>query len=103
MPCSLLEDEYNVVCICLRYAEIRNTFIKPYYINSSSRIKFTQLMNSDNVKDMKNFASFINHYLTGIICIYSSRQTAITICYGLPSASVFYECILRFVLSDILL
>ena len=47
------------ICICLRYAELRNRFIKPYYINSPSRIKFTQLMNSDNVKDMKSLASFI--------------------------------------------
>ena len=57
--CHVLEDEYHVVCICLRYAELRNRFIKPYYINSPSRIKFTQLMNSDNVKDMKSLASFI--------------------------------------------
>ena len=57
--CHVLEDEYLVVCICLRYAKIRNMFIKPYYITSPSRIKFTQLMNCDNVKDMKHFASFI--------------------------------------------
>ena len=50
----------------LRYGEIRNRFIKPYYITSPSRIKFNQLMNSDNenamldVKDMKNLVSFIN-------------------------------------------
>ena len=57
--CRVLEDEYHVVCFCLRYAELRNRFIKPYYINSPSRIKFSQLMNSDNVKDMKSLASFI--------------------------------------------
>ena len=57
--CHVLEYEYHVECICLRYAELRNRFIKPYYINSPSRIKFTQLMNSDNVNDMKSLASFI--------------------------------------------
>ena len=60
MPCTnVLEDDYHVVCICLRYVELRSRFIKPYYSNSPSRIKFTQLMNSDNVKDIKNLASFI--------------------------------------------
>ena len=39
--------------------KMRNRCIKPYYINIPSRITFTQLMNSDNVKDMKNLASCI--------------------------------------------
>ena len=60
--CHVLEDEYHVVCIYLTYAEIRNRFIKPYYINSPSRIKFIQLMNSDNVEDVKNLASLIINY-----------------------------------------
>ena len=67
--CHVLEDKYGL-CICLRYAKIRNRFNKPYYIKIPSKIKFTQLMNNYNVKDMNNLASFIKSLFTGIICIY---------------------------------
>ena len=57
--CHVIEDEFHVICICPRYTDIRNAFIKPYYTTRPSMIKFSQLLNTENVKEMRTLASFI--------------------------------------------
>ena len=57
--CLVLEDEFHVICVCSRYTDMRNKFIKPYYSNRPSISKFTQLMNSENIIEMQKLASFI--------------------------------------------
>ena len=47
----VIEDEFHVICICPRYTDIRNEFIKPYYTTRPSMIKFSQLLNTENVRD----------------------------------------------------
>ena len=57
--CHVLEDEFHIICICPRYTDIRNAFIKPYYTMRLSMTKFLQLPNYADVKEMKNLGSFI--------------------------------------------
>ena len=39
--CHVLEDEYHVVCICLRYAELRNRFTILYKQSKQDQIYST--------------------------------------------------------------
>ena len=57
--CHVIEDEFLVICIGPRYIDIRNAFIKPYYTTRPSMTKFSQLLNTENVKEMRTLASFI--------------------------------------------
>ena len=57
--CHVLEDEYHVICVCSRYTDLRNKFIKQYYVEKPSMFKFIQLINSENVTEMQKLASFI--------------------------------------------
>ena len=49
--CHVIEDEFHVICICPKYTDIRNAFIKPYYTTRPSMIEFSQLLNTENVRD----------------------------------------------------
>ena len=57
--CLVLEDEYHVICVCTRYTEMRIKYVKPYYINRPCMVKFIQLLNSENVSEMRKLGSFI--------------------------------------------
>ena len=57
--CHVIEDEFHDICICPRYTDIRNGFIKPYCTTRPSMIKFSQLLNTEKVKEMRTLASFI--------------------------------------------
>ena len=55
----VLEDEYHAICVCTRYTDMRSKYIKPYHINRPCMAKFIQLLNSDNVSEMRKLGSFI--------------------------------------------
>ena len=57
--CNVLEDEYHAVIICPRYKELRGKYIKSYYVMRPSMFKFIQLLNTENVKEMRMLATFI--------------------------------------------
>ena len=41
-----IEDEYHFISICPLYSELRNTYIKKYYVTKPSFIKCCTLMSS---------------------------------------------------------
>ena len=45
-----IQDEYNVALICEYFNNIREKYIKSYYYNRPSMIKFIELMNTPNSK-----------------------------------------------------
>ena len=45
-----IQDEYHVALICEYFKNIREKYIKPYYYNRPSMIKFIELMNTPNYK-----------------------------------------------------
>ena len=68
----MLEDEYHAICVCSRYTDLRNKFIKPYYVEKPSMFKCIQLINSENVAEMQKLASFIKSLFKNYN-IYSAR------------------------------
>lgn len=64
--CHTLEDEYHVLFICPRYDCIRKQYVKQYYITRPSMHKFIELLNTNNVSELRKLAIFIkqifNHY-----------------------------------------
>lgn len=59
--CSLdvIEDEFHFVLECPNYTQLRTLLIKPYYRNRPSMLKMTQLMKSENKKEIKGLAEYI--------------------------------------------
>ena len=53
-----IEDEYHFVLKCPLYNDIRSNYIKRYFVNHPSVLKFTELLNS-NGKTLKNLALYI--------------------------------------------
>ena len=59
--CSLdvIEDEFHFVLECPNYTQLRTLLIKPYYRNRPNMLKMTQLMKSENKKEIKGLAEYI--------------------------------------------
>ena len=58
-----LGDEYHYVMICPVFKDIREIYLKKYYINRPSVFKFTALMQSKNRNILTNLAKFIRDIL----------------------------------------
>ena len=59
-----IEDEYHFTLICNNYNDIRKKYIKRYYYVRPSVFKFTQLMQSENRKELYNLARYIKEAFT---------------------------------------
>ena len=57
--CNCLEDEYHFIIQCSIYNDLRKSFIPSRYWKHPSMIKFIELINSDNVKIIKQLAIYI--------------------------------------------
>ena len=62
--CSLcnvhdVQDEYHIVMICEYFKEAREKYIKQYYCNRPSMMKFIELMNIHNSKERFRFMLFL--------------------------------------------
>ena len=54
-----IEDEYHFVLQCSKYQTLRNEYIPSYYPRNPSMYKTIELLNSDKVKTLNNFAIYI--------------------------------------------
>ena len=54
-----IQDEYHVALICEYLKNIREKYIKPYYYNRPSMIKFIELMNTPNSKERFRMMLFL--------------------------------------------
>ena len=59
-----IEDEYHFILICPLYSELRNTYVKKYYVTKPSFIKFCTLMSSKNHNEIKKLAVFVKKALS---------------------------------------
>ena len=59
--CEVLEDEYHFVLECSIYTELRNKYIPKYFWRRPSMFKFIELMNTSNMKILRNQSIFIYH------------------------------------------
>ena len=53
-----IEDEFHFVLICPLYNDLRATYIKRYFVNRPSVLKFIELLNSSG-KTLRNLAVYI--------------------------------------------
>jgi hypothetical protein len=88
-----LEDEYHFIIICPVYTDLRCKYIKKYFVNKPSMYKFTQLLQSEKLCDLKNLALYIiesfklrNSLITAITLITNYLNfffhSALVICLG---------------------
>ena len=59
--CNVMEDEYHFVMECQRYTELRKKYLSKYYWQRPSMFKFVDLINSNNIKYIKNLGTFVYH------------------------------------------
>ena len=59
----VLEDEYHFVLVCPFYSTIRDKYIKPYYYNTPSTFKLTQLMSTDSSKHLIKLCKYFYHII----------------------------------------
>ena len=65
VQCNLkeVEDEFHVICVCPKYADMREKCLKPKYIIQPNEIKFASLLKSTNYEEITELAGFV-HYLS---------------------------------------
>ena len=56
---NILEDEYHFVLVCPFYSTIGDKYIKPYYYNTPSTFKLTQLMSTDSSKHLIKLCKYL--------------------------------------------
>lgn len=56
---SEIEDEFHFVLKCPHYADIRNLYIRPYFINRPNVYKVTQLLGSENKTTLCNLGKYL--------------------------------------------
>ena len=61
--CQVFEDEYHFIIECQMYTELRRRYIPIYYYRRPSMLKNLELINTNNVRYLKNLGSFIYHAL----------------------------------------
>ena len=57
--CNKIDDEYHFLLECTLFTDYRKKFIKQYFWKRPSMLKCTQLLNSNNKKDLRNVAKYI--------------------------------------------
>ena len=57
--CQVLEDEYHFVLECNVYAELRYKYIPKHYWKRPSMYKFVELLNTTNMKILRNLSIYI--------------------------------------------
>ena len=53
-------DEFHFILVCKHFHEHRTKHIKPFYYRHPNILKFEQLMNTTNSKELKRLCVFIN-------------------------------------------
>ena len=53
-----VQDEYHIAMICEYFKEVREKYVKQYYYNRPSMVKFIELMNTHNSKERFRFMLF---------------------------------------------
>ena len=56
-----IEDEFHFMLKCPTYQEFRIKFLKPYYYRIPSVFKLTQLLSTENVRELCNIGKFIKN------------------------------------------
>ena len=56
---NILGDEYHFVLVCPLYSTIRDNYIKPYYYNTPSTFKLTQLISIDSSKHLIKLGKYL--------------------------------------------
>ena len=56
---GVVEDEYHFVLICVSYKDLRENYIKKYYWNRPSMLKFIQLLTCKNKKILCNLGKYL--------------------------------------------
>ena len=56
---NILEDEYHFVLVCPFYSTIGDKYIKPYYYNTPSTFKLTQLLSIDSSKHLIKLCKYL--------------------------------------------
>ena len=54
-----LGDEFHFMLVCDHFKQQRQTYIKRYYYHNPNALKFKQLMNTENIADLKKNSCFI--------------------------------------------
>ena len=68
-PCTLCNsndngDEFHYVLVCPVIKEARERYIKPYYYRRPSFLKFDQLFNVRNGKELTNLAKYVKYIMS---------------------------------------
>ena len=68
ITCSLcnihdVQDEYHFALICEYFKEVSEKYVKQYYYNRPSMMKFIELMNTHNSKERFKFMLFSKLFL----------------------------------------
>ncbi|MCG8047140.1 MAG: hypothetical protein N0E48_16170 [Candidatus Thiodiazotropha endolucinida] len=58
---SDIGDEYHYLLICSHLSNQRRKFLKPYFYNRPNTFKLEQLMNTKNIRDLRNLCCLIGH------------------------------------------
>ena len=56
---NALEDEYHFILECIKYNDLRQKYIKPYYWRNPSVYKLVQLMSVRNIKELNNLGKYL--------------------------------------------
>lgn len=56
---SDIGDEYHYLLTCIHFSEQRKQFIKPFYCRKPNILKYNDLMNSKNKRELQNLCNFI--------------------------------------------
>ena len=59
MLCDDIEDEYNFICICRLYKQLRKRYIPEYYFKRPNMNTFIELMSNDDTRTVCNLANFV--------------------------------------------
>ena len=54
-----LKDEHHFTLVCSKYNDIRKFYLKRYYYTHPSVFKFIQLMQSNNIKELKKLCKYL--------------------------------------------
>ena len=59
-------DEYHYLLVCKKFDEHRTQLIKPYYYKRPNILKYHDLMNTSNRKQLKDLCHFIKHIMSNV-------------------------------------
>ena len=67
--CKLVEDEYHFILECTIYIDLRKKYIPKYFWKRPSMFKFVELLNTTNMKILRNL-----RFLITIIIVFSAHK-----------------------------